>query len=202
MAEILTAEQQALAERNIPLVKYLIATEFSRKTVLPYEDMVQAGCEGLARASVTWNPEKGTFSTYAVWWIRQRILNELRKAPVIHLTKGQYDNRLRGEAIDNPMCFSLEAVSDDEDRFGEDGFEKEVIDRCLSEEVAASIRKLPERWQAVIRMTSGIGCRRFSQRETGTRLGISGQRVDQIRKKAIGMLAEDRHLREIWEEAE
>ena len=41
---------------------------------LPEEDRIAAALEGLARAIPKFKPEKGTFCTYATWWIRAYLL--------------------------------------------------------------------------------------------------------------------------------
>lgn len=58
---------------NIRLVNHA-ATKFSRVTLIPFEDLVQEGILGLFRAVEKYDPERGfRFSTYATWWINQRI---------------------------------------------------------------------------------------------------------------------------------
>lgn len=63
-------------EENIPLV-WFYARKFVNKFQLKkmdLEDVVQAGAEGLMRAVEKFDVSKGyKFSTYAIWWIRQKI---------------------------------------------------------------------------------------------------------------------------------
>ncbi len=48
---------------------------------IPYEDLVQEGNLGLIRAAERFDPERGAkFSTYATWWVRQRIQRAAEKA--------------------------------------------------------------------------------------------------------------------------
>lgn len=64
---------QELVENNLGLVKKL-AYEYACKTHLEYEDLFQEGVLGLIRASEKFDPEMGNaFSTYAVWWIKQKM---------------------------------------------------------------------------------------------------------------------------------
>ena len=61
MAKALTSFRCEMVERNIPLVRYIIAKEFHRVTTVSCEDMLQAGCEGLVRAAVDWGyPDSGS----------------------------------------------------------------------------------------------------------------------------------------------
>jgi len=61
---------------NLRLVVWL-ARRYER-TSLPLADLVQEGNLGLLRAVETFDHRKGfTFSTYATWWIRQRIRRAL-----------------------------------------------------------------------------------------------------------------------------
>ena len=69
-----------------------------------YEDLVQQGNLGLLYAASRFDPDRGVkFSTYATWWIRQRI------------------QRYRSQ---DDQSISLDAVSD--------GFRDQPIDRLVS----------------------------------------------------------------------
>ena len=58
---------------NIRLVNHE-ASKLSKVTLIPFEDLVQEGILGLFRAVEKYDPERGfRFSTYATWWIIQRI---------------------------------------------------------------------------------------------------------------------------------
>jgi RNA polymerase sigma factor (sigma-70 family) len=64
-----------LVARNMRLVARQ-ARSFSIRTIvaLDVEDLIQEGAIGLCRAAEKFDPARGcTFSTYAVWWIRQSM---------------------------------------------------------------------------------------------------------------------------------
>lgn len=60
-----------LIEANLRLVINIARTYRSQNISL--EDLIQEGIIGLAQASERYDPEKGRFSTYATFWIRQAI---------------------------------------------------------------------------------------------------------------------------------
>jgi len=65
-----------LIERNLPLVHWLAGRHRGRG--VPFEDLVQEGTVGLARAVDGFDHRRGLkFSTYAVWWIRRALLDAL-----------------------------------------------------------------------------------------------------------------------------
>ncbi len=57
-----------------------IALDYGRRSTLPLEDLFQEGIIGLNRAAEKYDPDRGfRFSTYATWWIRQRITRALQE---------------------------------------------------------------------------------------------------------------------------
>lgn len=66
-----------LIERNMRFMVSM-ARRFI-KTGRPFDDLIQAGSEGLMTAAAKFNPELGRFTTVAAWWIRQAIQRAVRK---------------------------------------------------------------------------------------------------------------------------
>jgi RNA polymerase primary sigma factor len=79
----LTAKQQMI-EGNLRLV--LAVARTYRTSRVPFADLVQEGTVGLVRAVERFDHRRGLkFSTYAVWWIRQAILDAIAGSDVIRI---------------------------------------------------------------------------------------------------------------------
>lgn len=65
--------EKEIAEGNLKLVA-AVAKKYTGRSKLEYLDLIQEGVIGLMKAVRMFDYERGThFSTYAVWWIRQKI---------------------------------------------------------------------------------------------------------------------------------
>lgn len=64
-------EKQEFIKANLRLVVF-IASKY-KNSKIPISDLIQEGNVGLLKAVEKFDPEKGKFSTYAVWWIRHYI---------------------------------------------------------------------------------------------------------------------------------
>jgi len=59
---------------------FFMAKKYSKKSLIPLEDMVQEGMIGLMRAAETFDPEKGArLATYGAFWIEKNIKNLIQK---------------------------------------------------------------------------------------------------------------------------
>ncbi|KAG5191000.1 hypothetical protein JKP88DRAFT_296933 [Tribonema minus] len=101
------AAKAALVACNLRLVALLAARAVRQRGGAPafdgpsYADLVQEGALGLARAAEKFEPERGLrFSTYATWWIRQRIQVALREHRLVRVPANMHlqFNRLRAAA--------------------------------------------------------------------------------------------------------
>jgi RNA polymerase primary sigma factor len=60
---------------------------------VPLEDLIQAANIGLCKAADRFDPDRGfRFISYAVWWIRQSILQAIQENRVVHLPVSRTSN--------------------------------------------------------------------------------------------------------------
>jgi RNA polymerase sigma factor (sigma-70 family) len=83
-----TAARDELACANLRLVVH-VAKRYAAIGP-PIQDLVEAGNLGLLRAVARFDPEKGVrFATYAVWWIKRGIIEELEQhGCLVHVPPG------------------------------------------------------------------------------------------------------------------
>lgn len=88
-------ECKAFVQRNLGLVGQIVRDEFAlvfqrpslvmlpyrheTEPFISYDDLVADGVSGLYKAMERFDPDRGRFSTYATWWIRQSIQRALDK---------------------------------------------------------------------------------------------------------------------------
>ncbi len=67
-------------ERSYMRIVVSVANLYQDKG-LPLEELIEAGTEGLRKATQKYKVEEADFKfvSYAVWWIRQRIIQALNK---------------------------------------------------------------------------------------------------------------------------
>ena len=132
---------------------------------LSLPDLINEGNVGLIKAAEKFDETRGfKFISYAVWWIRERILHALAEE------QKHNSRQLSGEL---PSPDALIAPS------GE----------SLSVETNQALSKLGEREKLIIERTFGInGQPEMTLDEMGESMGLSRERVRQIREKSIRKL--------------
>lgn len=204
-----------------------------RNRGLSLSDLISEGNAGLVRAAKTFDEKKGCkFISYAIWWIRQRILqaiaeqsrivrlplnragtlsrigktsgelgHELGREPTageiadhLDLTEKEVTDTLKVSiphlSIDAPTSEdddgSLREVIPDMDAPSPDS---DVISRSLQEDVAEALESLSEREAKILTLYFGIGREEaLTLEEIGRILGLTRERVRQIKEKAIKKL--------------
>ena len=196
-------------------------------------DLINEGNLGLIRAAHKFDETKGIkFISYAVWWIRQAILQALaeqsrivrvplNRAGALHRI-GKRANALLQELgreathaeIAEGMDISVEEVAktmsismghlslDAPLTPGEDNKlldylpdnlnptpDEQTFEKALTESIEEALASLKEREAKILRLYFGLdGAEPMTLEEIGSRLGITRERVRQIKEKALSRL--------------
>jgi len=174
------AARQHLVEANLRFV-IMVAKRYQNQGV-PLEDLVNEGNIGLIRAAARFDPDRGArFVTYAVWWIRQAVLDAIRLGSAAAWTL----------SLDSPAT-----DFEDAEPFVA-GLEDTSVERPEDVTVAASLRDdldtvlagLSCREAGILRHRYGLAGRQpATLLETSRKHGLSKERVRQIETKALRKL--------------
>jgi len=196
-------------------------------------DLINEGNLGLIRAARKFDETKGIkFISYAVWWIRQAILQalaeqsrivrvplnragalhrigrrssvllqELGREPTVEEIADELD--LSHEEVQRTLAISQSHLSLDApitpgednrlldylpDQFSP-GPDDETYDRALSTTIEEALGTLKEREARILRLYFGLdGQEAMTLEEIGSLLGITRERVRQIKEKALARL--------------
>ncbi|MGC8823204.1 MAG: sigma-70 family RNA polymerase sigma factor [Bacteroidales bacterium] len=224
------AALEKLTRANLRFVVSVAKQYQNQGLTLP--DLINEGNLGLMKAAEKFDETRGfKFISYAVWWIRQSILQALaEQARIVRLPLNQIGslNRIHkayalfeqeheraptheelAQLLDMPkdklaetMRVSGKHVSVDAPLLdGEDSTlldvmsnpdsplaDKALIRESLTKEVERALETLTEREREIIKCFFGIGCTEMSLDEIAEKLGLTRERVRQIKEKAIRRL--------------
>jgi RNA polymerase primary sigma factor len=196
-------------------------------------DIINEGNVGLIKAAQRFDPTRGfKFISYAVWWIRQSILQAItEKSRLVRLPSNQeglvskikryrtqfmqqhqrepdaneistalsieedkvvvaLDTSYRPISMDAPISENddtaiIDLITTDNPSSATDsGLETE----SLSTQLGIVLSKLPEREQQILKMSFGIAEPERTLDEIAQRIGLSKERVRQLKEKAIKTL--------------
>jgi len=222
---------ERLATANLRFV-VSVAKQYQNQG-LTLGDLINEGNLGLIKAAQRFDETRGfKFISYAVWWIRQSILQALAEqsrivrlplnqvgtlnkivkafskleqefereptaeelANILEMTVSEVENSLkvsgRHISVDAPLADGedsslLDVLRDDEAAKPDNA----LIDESLSKEVEYALMVLTTREADVLRYFFGLGGRQpLTLEEVGTNLGLTRERVRQIKEKSIRRL--------------
>ena len=179
---------------------------------LTLSDLINEGNLGLLKAAERFDETRGfKFISYAVWWIRQSILQAIsEQSRIVRLPLNQVgsvdeiaDNiDLPQDKIDEAMNISGRHVSvdapftSDEDSSLLDVLTNDdnpatdmaLVAESLKSEIQEALGILNERERNIIEASYGINQTELTLEEIGEKYGLSRERVRQIKEKAIRKL--------------
>jgi RNA polymerase primary sigma factor len=196
-------------------------------------DIINEGNVGLIKAAQRFDPTRGfKFISYAVWWIRQSILQAItEKSRLVRLPSNQegliskikrYRNKFMQQyqrepdaneisraldieeekvviALDTSFRpISMDApISENDDTAVIDlitsgdtsaATDQKLESESLSTQIGIALARLPQREQRILRMSFGIAEPERTLDEIAQRIGLSKERVRQLKEKAIRTL--------------
>lgn len=177
--------RQTLIEHNLRLVTHIAKTYYHPKVELL--DLIQEGNLGLIEAVDRFNPEMGhRFSTFAVWWIRKRILRYLGKSEDLV----RLDTPIKGEEGE-ALCLG-DTIMDEETILGGpacEGQDTQLEQEESRQQMRQRIALLSEREKEVLMMLYGVTEEHaLTPQEVAERLGVSIRRFYHIRDRALKKL--------------
>ena len=167
-------------------------------------ELVCIGNEGLLKAVKKFDPDKGVkFISYAVWWIRQTVLQALaEQTRSVRIPLNQNSNLAKLARTNTALTQTLGRRDRDSASFGERFAGAAAAD--IEEDVEAIARRefletmfesyLTERERKILYLYYGLddGEERTLE-EIGSLLGVTRERIRQIRNRAFEKLRESPH---------
>lgn len=160
------------------------------------KSLISAGNLGLLVAVDRFDLKMGTrFLTYAAWWIREKIREELDNSGLVHVpTYRQKALRLRrrmGETIESDTAYVvLEPDTSIDENHCDDEMERSLVNTYGAETIHTALTDLGFRGRDRYIVLAYFGVREEPKnlRQISNRLELSSERVRQIKQGVLGRL--------------
>lgn len=178
-----------LVNRNLRLVVNVAKNYMG--SGISFLDIIQSGNLGLMRAVEKFDLSRECkFSTYAIGWIRQSILKELRRTDPQHYLYIE-DMSSNNECFDSELLlnFLMERHNDRMNRFDPVSVDAELDKEKMYNKIMAAMSSLSEVEQSVIagRFLKPI---KLTLEDVGNQLHLTRERIRQIEKLALKKIRE------------
>lgn len=154
---------------------------------VPLEDLISEGNMGLTKAIEKFDENKGIkFISYAVWWIKQAIQECLTKRNKIMLNEVAEEENIKIVSYEinsnDEIEYSCEMSSEEDDALNE-------LQESQNAFIMRLLKKLPHRGQTILIYYYGLnGEKEKNLEEIGVELGITKERVRQIKEQCLKIL--------------
>ena len=174
---------EELVKKNDGLI-HIIARKFNIENIasIDYADLVQEGTIGLITAANKYKfdiENKASFSTYAIYWIRQKISRFIK-----------YRNTNNETSLNKPVYSEddeielADTIVSEEDEFCK--IEDSVYYQQLREELTEVMKKqLSLKQRQVIQLRYGFDGKEYTLKETGEMFNVSIARARQIERESL-----------------
>ena len=200
-------DQEALEKLTRANLRFVVsvAKQYQNQG-LSLPDLINEGNLGLIKAAEKFDETRGfKFISYAVWWIRQSILQALaEQSRIVRLPLNQVGSlnkinkaltRFEQENERQPTNEELSEMIDvPKDKISDTlrvGSRHVSVDAPFVEGEDNSlldVLPLTDREREIVKSFFGIGCQEMTLEEIGERFGLTRERVRQIKEKAIRRL--------------
>lgn len=179
-----------ILEANLKFV-FDIAKHYTGRG-LSISELISEGNMGLLRAIEKFDEEKDIkFISYAVWWIRQAMLEAIKKKKMLKMVEID-------PTESNDVIFERKIADDEDERIGgvsDVGFSNEVDEHKMElkanqkEVIGKLLNSLNSREKEIIEHYYGLSNKReLTLNEIGKKYNLSSERVRQVKLTAIRKL--------------
>ena len=206
------AALKRLVEANLRFV-VSVAKQYQNQG-MSLNDLIDEGNIGLMKAAQKFDETRGfKFISYAVWWIRQSICRastefeqKFQRRPSAEELAELLDTDLdrikdslnaggKKVSVDAPFQDDetnsmIDIMTDDSAPGTDNSMERE----SLATDIDTALQVLSERERLVVKMLFGIGRTEMTAEEVATNLGLTRERVRQIKERALRRLREEANM--------